>query len=345
MNKQSKSNDSKPLKFINSLFNAFLAKLVLKAIGLITAGAVVLSPFCVTQVTDYELVMVHRWGKINETPVTPGLKWFWPIIDKIHRYDLRQRNIIIDDNTADTLAGGIAGIDIETRDKYHAGLTVSVYYELDRSRGKTLVEKYGADDSEEARVLIERRVEDEVRYALQNLCPQYNLGDIIKNRAAIIHNAMYLLGFQNNYLTKQTSSKNDSTLGYVINHLPEYDISIPGPMMEDERLPDLGILVRYMRLEVHTPQIYESRNNSELILLELEIEAQQEIKRAQIDSIKVGINKYNYEQLSKLGKMYFLDQWDGKLPTTLILDQNTARLFSEDALTLTTSKSENWKGN
>ncbi|WP_299442551.1 SPFH domain-containing protein [uncultured Aquimarina sp.] len=304
------------VRVLNALLNAVVAKLIVKLGILFFGGLIILAPFCVTQVKDYELVMVHRWGSLKQTPVKPGLKWFWPIMDKVHRFDLRQKNITLTDRHDNS---GIEGIDFETRDKYHAGFIASIHYTLDKSKGKVLVDAYGAKDSEETRKLIETRIEDEVRYSLQNLGPQYNLSDIIQNRAALIHNALFTMGFKKTSLTK----KSDNLKSGIKDHLPDYQITIPGPMMDDERLPDLGIIIKYMRLEIYTPETYESKNKVELSLLELDDYEKNELKRAEIKSKSM-------EELKKGALIYFLDKWDGRLPESLILDDKFYELMKEE---------------
>mgnify|MGYP001801747019 FL=1 len=124
------------------IINAALGKVLLKLLLILFGGALISTALFVTQVQEYELVMVHRWGRLLKTPAEPGLNWFVPWMDKVYRYDTRLSQVYIDGKE-----GNYSKIPVETRDKYLTDVIVSVHYRLNKDKGRAIVENFGSTDS------------------------------------------------------------------------------------------------------------------------------------------------------------------------------------------------------
>jgi len=92
--------------FIGRMISSLLVKAVI-AIGVISVS---LSYAFVDTIRDDELVMLQRWGALQHAPVEPGLRWFWPIMDKMRRYDTRPRKITVTDEYQSQEYNGIASL-------------------------------------------------------------------------------------------------------------------------------------------------------------------------------------------------------------------------------------------
>ncbi|MEL6638816.1 MAG: SPFH domain-containing protein [Bacteroidota bacterium] len=292
------------------IINAALGKVLLKLLLILFGGALISTALFVTQVQEYELVMVHRWGRLLKTPAEPGLNWFVPWMDKVYRYDTRLSQVYIDGKE-----GNYSKIPVETRDKYLTDVIVSVHYRLNKDKGRAIVENFGSTDSKEARIKVEERIEDEIRYAVQNLCPQYELRYLIQNRSLLIDNCLYLLGFE-----KDPFSVQDSIVKVIP---PPYEVIIPGPM-PGERLAGIGIEINYIQIEFEPPPTYSAKRDLSTSLKEIE-------ELAIRDSAEVRRLLYRLGALEEIPiELLFMDKWNGALPHSLVSDKGFIDMIKED---------------
>src|SRR4051794_24087840 len=87
--------------FLESALVFVFPKVAIKAGVVIMAAFIAAAPICVTQIRDYDLVVLRRWEKRVDGEIEAGLKWYWPFINTIHRYDTRPRMIYIKEQDND----------------------------------------------------------------------------------------------------------------------------------------------------------------------------------------------------------------------------------------------------
>ena len=315
------------------ILDSIMAQLILKAIVLVFSGAVVLSPFCLTKVTDHELVMISNMGRIDPMPAESGLKWFWPFIDEVKRFDTRPIDYHIDSydaNESDLPPGGknnsdnekFRGIGAETKDGWPVGVVTHILYSLDKSKGLNIVQTFGLDDSDEARQAIERRIDVEARHAIQNLVPQFELTYLMTNRDELGQYALSVFGLSN--VAPGNGKK----------------INIPKPLYPTTTLNDIGIVIKYISFELDVPGSYsnermkaarsieriktlknrdkELAEEEEVKKKELALESLAEIENAKSEAEAIRI--INDERSKVDETALFIEKWNGVLPSTIASD-------------------------
>ena len=298
------------------VFNALLAKVALKASVLLFAALVAASPFCATQVKDYELVVVREWGKRVEGAVNPGLRWFWPMMNTIHRYDTRPRMLELCKSYGE---GEPLGVGARTRDRWHIGVLTTIHYTLDRAMWREVDDNFGSDDSQQSRKQIEDRITAEVRHAIQNLAPQYDMSYLLAHRAELIQNTLATLQITSDAASgTQTDDKN----------IP-LKVTLPEPLPA-QRLKQVGINIKYLTMQFDTPAEYDKQQNEIAVVLGEARRSQEELaqvaqqkKLAEAKSELQNIeSKSKAEAELELLKVQqqapaifsFLQRWDGHLP-------------------------------
>jgi hypothetical protein len=300
---------------IAHLVGSIAIKLALVAV----AGIAALSPLCVTQIRDYDLVVLRKWGKRVEGEIPPGLKWYWPVINTVHRYDIRPRAIQIDSKGETNLSG----IGTQSREGWPVGVITDITYTLDRDKWQAIDDNFGSDDTEETRRQIENRIKIEVRYAIQNLMPQYDLEYLLDHRSELLQNAYVELGLSNDEVpgTQQTTAPDGKQEPFAVRLLKPLPI---------QRLSEVGVLIRSLAVQFNTPSDYDAlqkksatdrtaaklaRERADQLKQEQKV-AEEEAKVRKIEAVGKAESELAVlrakEQVSSM--ISFLEKWNGKLP-------------------------------
>lgn len=321
-------------QIVNALFNAVLAKLLIKATLLIFAAIVVATPFCVTAVKDYELVVVRKWGKRVDGAVEPGPRWFWPIQNTVHRYDTRPQHIELKGAFS---PGEPMGIGARTRDRRHVGLVTTIHYTLDSENWEAIDDNFGSDDSAESRQQIETRIVSEVRHAIQNLVPQYELEYLHSHRGELIHDVLFTLELTN---TEEPGSQTDMDDQPII--------IVPPTPLPIERLQAVGIVIKYLEMQLDTPDGFEQEMD-ELAAIEADekkatAKAPQLVQEKLVAAAEQEIAniwarasaEHELEMLQAKSQAApltsFLDKWDWRLPQVIVVGSDTSPDLVNDLL-------------
>lgn len=303
-----------------------IASVSIKAVIAFVAGMAALSPFCVTQIRDYDLVVLREWGKRVNGEIPPGLKWYWPIINSIHRYDIRPRMIEIRERDQDG-SEHLAGIGALSRDGWQVGVVTSISYTLDRDKWQAVDDNFGSDDSETTRKQIESRIKVDVRHAIQNLMPQYGLEYLLDHRSELIQNTYVTLGLSNspNPGTQQTvDPKGD---------LMPFEVRIPHPL-PIEPLSRVGIVLKSLAVQFETLADFDklqresaiSRTKSRLAVERAEqFRREQQVAEEEAKVLKIeAMGKAEAELAILRAKQQvspattFFEKWNGKLPEVIL---------------------------
>ena len=324
----------KKLKSIFSfkvLANALAGRIYLKAISLAIASFTISAAYCVTTVSDYELVMFYRFGALKRSAVKPGLNWFFPVIDSVYRFDVRTKSILVEDPILYD-EKDISGIRIKTRDGWSIGAVTSIYYSIDKEKGYELITVYGASDSEEARKQMEQRIEDEFRYAIQTLAPQYTLDYMISNRSELIANVQYILGLSNSFDTGAQIGEQGST------SLVQKPAPLIGEDQPGKRLSDLGLIIEYIKIDLDLPVEYmaqeeeyaslvrdrklEEEKQEYLVLKKKTLSQENEISKVEATGEAEAIQITGEAKADLPPHIFYVDKWNGQLPETVILNED-----------------------
>lgn len=318
------------------LLNILIAKLFWKAIAVVVAFFTVLSPFCVTIVHEYELVVTETLGDVNaDEAARPGLHWYWPFINRVYRYDTRPKvyQIIspVEPDKDEKL-----GIGMRSLDGWHAGAIVRLRYHLNKQKAEPIVANFGDRDSAEARKLIEEAIELQVRSAVQSLAPKYVLEHMRSNRTEFANNVLYILGYPVQPITGSQMVVSQDDDGNVTEKLTS--IEIPEPIFGDkthgDRLADLGIEITFLEVEMDTSSEYDAKMQ---LLANLVLDEQHEIRKQRLTDLELQsvakqseLEEKRVEQKAKEIETLlrardavspvtqFCDKWDGKLPHAIV---------------------------
>lgn len=281
-----------------------------------------LSPWCVTQIRDYDLVVLRKWGRRVEGEIPPGLKWYWPVINTVHRYDARPRPIKINEKDETT---HLAGIGTQSREGWFVGVSTDIVYTLDRDKWQAVDDNFGSDDTEETRRQIESRIRVSVRSAVQNLMPQYDIEYLLDHRNEMLHNARVVLGIS------QGAISGTQTIAGPDGNQIQVEVKLPSPLPIP--LSEFGVQIKDLAAQFNTLPEYDLlqketagyRSKARLAIERAEhLEKEQKVAEEEAKLRKIeGIGKAEAElavlrakqQISPM--ISFIEKWNGKLPEVL----------------------------
>jgi regulator of protease activity HflC (stomatin/prohibitin superfamily) len=303
---------------IGEILNSLLRTLVGKALAVVFMGFVAAAPFCVTQIRDYELVVLRKWGERIEGQIEPGLKWYWPFINTIHRYDIRPR--LIEMNKKEQ---SYSGVGAQSRDGWQVGVQTFISYTLDRKKWQAVDDNFGSDDTEATRQQIEARIKLEVRNAIQNLMPQYGMDYLLDHRSELVRNIYVTLG-----LSDEMKPGSQEIVASDGSRVP-FEVKIPSPL-PIERLNQVGVVIGSIGIQFDTPPAFdelrqegaESRTKAELAnqkATQLAREQKVAEERAKLSKIEASARAEAELTLLRVREQMspaaaFVEKWDGKLP-------------------------------
>jgi regulator of protease activity HflC (stomatin/prohibitin superfamily) len=321
----------------NAAANSIIAKLIIKAV---VGGFIAISPFCLTIVNEHQLVTVSRLGKLNTTFTESGLHWFWPLIDTVHRYDTRP--VIFNIDLADKSekdSEQLLGIGAQTKEGWHIGVVVHTSYTLDKSKALRIIETFGEDDTQESRAAIASRLDSEIKHAIQNLTPQYNINYILTHRDELGNNAQAVLGLFDKNKADEINVRNGSK------------ISLPLPLKPNTTLNDIGIKLDHISFELNIPKAYQAERNKAALFQEqsatysqqlntlekskaakekeLEIANQETRKKAETQAYV--LETLNQQRRNTPKFIAFFEKWDGKLPQVVTNDSAISSMLDDAA--------------
>lgn len=322
-----------------------IAKLFWKAALVILASFTVLSPFCVTIVHEYELVVTETLGDVkSDLAERPGLHWYWPFINRVYRYDIRPKiyQIIKPVEPEDEKLG----IGMRTLDGWHAGAIVRIRYHLNKEKAEAIVANFGDRDSAEARRMIEEAIDLQVRSAVQSLAPKYVLEHIRANRTEFANNVLYILGYPVEPITSSQKVVSQDPEGNVTEKLTPVEIPKPifGDDIHGDRLADLGIEITFLEIEMDTSSQYEEKMQ---LLADLVLEEAHEIRKQRLVDLQLrSVDRETELEEKRIAQKaneieillrardgvspftQFCDRWDGKLPNTILVDGDLLKSLS-----------------
>lgn len=327
-------------RVLDAALTTLIAKVLLKLLGLALAAGIISIPFFYRTVHDDELVMMKRWGALVETPVAAGPAFFLPFIHSVHQYDAKPASFEIKPSNGDD---DIKGIPAQTRDMWRIGVQVQVFYKLNKSQGKAIVDNFGADDSDKARKLIELRILAEVSHAIQNLVPQYSIQYLLAHRAELEHNVLVVLGLAR-----------DHDYGTQVDDAGRPIPVVPPNPLPWERLAHVGIDLNVLATSFELPKEYhDERSRLAAVIAERAhiVESRKTVQeriRMQNDNLELAkladvlaVTEAKTHAAVREAKLQaekgspinvFLGKWNGMLPQTLVTGENLAESFVETAV-------------
>lgn len=291
---------------------------ILAVVGLVWWGSQI--------VNEDEIALRYRWGEVDDQALNPGLHVLWPghslvIFDNTNRYLRIDRKEPGEE---------VMGIVAQTRDRYLAGIVVTLEYKFDPEKAVGLLKQYGRNLEADTRQKVDSRIESEIEMAVRHVVPQHSMDELIHNR--------------------------DRLRDIILFHLSPVDSEVPAaledvdlPSKEGQTVADLGIDVSPLTISIDVPKEYRDLQ-SEATKIQIErvkrqvLEEQLENQQVelQLAGLRVDIERKEAEgaeavlAASGIGK--FLEKWDGTLPASVVLGDQTAEFLRAVSLSRSTKE-------
>lgn len=280
------------------------------------AGLLILFFMGARVVNQDEIALRYRWGVVDEQPLPAGFHVLWPG-HKLVEFDNTKRSIVLDAVDKDESIPGITAV---TADHYSPGIVVKLEYKFDPELAIDLLRDYGRQDSEDTRKKIDDRISQEIEMVIRHVVPQFTMDRLIKNR--------------------------DELRDVVLCHLSKAAVrsgceleTVTMPKRGAQTVSDLGIVIQPLTISISVPDEFRETlrkmNEIELervrrdLLKEQEANGELEMRAAKRLSEISAERAKGVSALASAGELsIFLDKWNGSLPSSIVLAEESSKLVS-----------------